>query len=124
MSALLTNNAPEVSLTAATAVAARTRLAQHPAHLPLAESARLMPVTASPCPLRRAPQPAWSPATRRPQGLEIRVRGRPRRHPCPSLAEPADVRYLPQQGGNSRATADIELCCNLGGALPQPAAPT
>lgn len=44
--------------------------------------------------------------------------------PCPSLAEQADVRYLPQQGGNSRATADIELCCNLGGALPQPAAPT
>jgi hypothetical protein len=44
--------------------------------------------------------------------------------PCPSLAEQADVRYLPQQGDNSRATADIELCCNLGGALPQPAAPT
>ena len=58
LSALLTTNAPEVGLTAATAVAARARLAQHPAHQPLAESARLMPVTASPCPLRRAPQPA------------------------------------------------------------------
>ena len=34
------------------------------------------------------------------------------------------MRYLPQQGGNSRATADIEPCCNLGSALPQPAAPT
>ena len=44
--------------------------------------------------------------------------------PCPSLADPPGVRYLPQHGGNSRATADIEACCNLGGALPQPAAPT
>ena len=58
ISALLTTNAPEVSLTATTAVAAPTLLAQHPAHRPLAESARLMPVIASPCPLRRAPQPA------------------------------------------------------------------
>jgi hypothetical protein len=44
--------------------------------------------------------------------------------PCPSLAEQRGVRYLPQHGGNSRATADIKACCNLGGALPQPAAPT
>ena len=44
--------------------------------------------------------------------------------PCPSLADPPGVRYLPQHVGNSRATADIEPCCNLSGALPQPAAPT
>ena len=44
--------------------------------------------------------------------------------PCPSLADLPGVRYLPQHGGNSRATANIEPCCNLGGALPQPAAPT
>ena len=44
--------------------------------------------------------------------------------PCPSLADPPGVRYLPQQGGDLRATAAIELCCNLGGALRQPAAPT
>ena len=44
--------------------------------------------------------------------------------PCPSLADPPGVRYLPQHGSNSRATADIEPCCNLGGALPQPTAPT
>jgi hypothetical protein len=44
--------------------------------------------------------------------------------PCPSLAEQPGVRYLPQQGGDLRATADIAPCCNLGGALPQPAAPT
>jgi hypothetical protein len=44
--------------------------------------------------------------------------------PCSSLADPSGLRYLPQHVGNSRATADIEPCCNLGGALPQPAAPT
>jgi hypothetical protein len=58
MSALLTMNDPKVSQTGTTAVAARTRLAQHPADQPLAESARLMLVTASPCPLKRAHQPA------------------------------------------------------------------
>ena len=44
--------------------------------------------------------------------------------PCHSLADQPSVRCLPQLGGESRATADIELCCNLGGPLPQPAAPT
>lgn len=44
--------------------------------------------------------------------------------PCPSLAEQPGVRCLPQLGGESRATADIAPCCNLGGTLPQPAAPT
>jgi hypothetical protein len=44
--------------------------------------------------------------------------------PCSSLGDPPGVRYLPQHGGNLHATADIEPCCNLGGALPQPAAPT
>jgi hypothetical protein len=44
--------------------------------------------------------------------------------PCPSLADQPGVRCLPQQGGDLRATAAIEHCCNLGGALPQPAAPT
>jgi hypothetical protein len=34
------------------------------------------------------------------------------------------MRCLPQLGGDMRATADIEPCCNLRGALPQPAAPT
>jgi hypothetical protein len=44
--------------------------------------------------------------------------------PCPSLAEQPGVRCLPQLGGESRATAGIAPCCNRGGALPQPAAPT
>jgi hypothetical protein len=44
--------------------------------------------------------------------------------PCPSLADQPGVRCLPQQGGDLRATADIEPCCNRGGALPQAAAPT
>ena len=44
--------------------------------------------------------------------------------PCPSLADPPGVCYMPQHGGNSRATADIEPCCNVGGALAQLAAPT
>ena len=44
--------------------------------------------------------------------------------PCPSLADQPGVRCLPKLGSESRATADIEPCCNLGGALPQPAAPT
>ncbi len=45
--------------------------------------------------------------------------------PCPSLAEQPGVRYLPQQGGDLRATAAIEPCCNLAIALLLiPAAPT
>ena len=44
--------------------------------------------------------------------------------PCPSLADQPGVRCLPQQGGDLRPTADIEPCCNLGGAPPLPAAPT
>jgi hypothetical protein len=44
--------------------------------------------------------------------------------PCPSLADQPGVRCLPQLGSESRATADIAHCCNRGGALPQPAAPT
>ena len=47
-----------VSVAVTTAVAVCTRLAQHPEPQPLAESARRMLVTASPCPLRRALQPA------------------------------------------------------------------
>ena len=44
--------------------------------------------------------------------------------PCPSLADQPGVRCLPQLGGKWHATADIEPCCNLGGALPHSAAPT
>ena len=49
-----------------------------PVYFPLAESARLMPVTHRPCPHPWAPTPATSPETRRPKGLEINVKLRTR----------------------------------------------
>ena len=53
----------------------------------MAESARLMPVSASPCPLTRAPSPAASPRTRLPKGVEINVSHRA--HQKPALPQPA-----------------------------------
>ena len=91
-------------------------------NFPMADSARLMPVTTSPMPAH-TPSPASSPETRRPKGVEIPVGHRAQHvpappHPASTLDPTANCvkEYsLPDRSGRQ----SISSCCNFASALPQ-----